>query len=239
MAIFGNLAEFPPHEVLSLVGARRGILAIRQPGRTIDLHLAEKSLHHFYENGLRVTDVLTLTDRFGRLLQSRAGEFWFMAGQGEAAGPLRLPVAQLIASTLRSLDERSAVLAELPSPHTIMVANGQTDLHFSEELQLYWERAQPHLRLGASALQLAGCTGITTDQSRWLLHRLRLAGAVRLRRAGEKTQFGISPSEADRRAPVGVSATAPDSGDLRGVSLGAPARGLLQRLITGFNGLFR
>lgn len=238
MAIFGDLSEMPAHEVLPFVGARCGVLAIRQPGRTIDLQLEKRHLVNYFENDLRVDDVLTLRDRFGRMLESHAGDFEFLPHASPAPAHLHLPVDQLIASTLQGLMERESAKPHLPSAHTIMVATGLLDLHLPEDLQIYWERALPHLRLGASALQLAGCTGITACQSRWHLHRLRLAGLVRVRRATEKTQFGLRLSEADTMAPLAATAIGTESVGLQNVRVAPPSPSVLHRLLAGFTKLF-
>lgn len=238
MAIFGDLSKMPAHEVLPLIGARRGVLAIRQPGRAINLQLEKRHLVNYFENDMRVDDVLTLRDRFGRMLESHAGDFEFLPNASPAPAHLHLPVDQLIASTLQGLVEREAAMALLPSAHTVMVATGLLDLHLPDDLQIYWERALPHLRLGASALQLAGCTGVTACQSRWHLHRLRLAGLVRVRRATEKTEFGLRLTEADAVAPLVATAIGSESEDLRNVRLAPPSHSILHRLLAGFAKLF-
>lgn len=236
MAIFGNFSELPPCEVISLVGRRSGLLAIRQPGHAVELSLAEGYLDAFSENGLPVLDVLTLSDRFRRLLESRTGDFRLEPGVARGLSGLHVPVDQLITSTLRDVGDREAAQASLPSAHTIMLTTGKPEPHLPEELRMFWERSEPHLQLGASALQLAGCTGISALQARWLLYRLRLAGLVRNRRSGEKTQSGSRLSESEVPAPL--AASAPESEDLRKVQLGSAAPSVLRRLLNSFSGLF-
>ncbi|MBS0658536.1 MAG: DUF4388 domain-containing protein [Verrucomicrobia bacterium] len=242
MAIFGDFSEIPPPEVLTAVGRRTGVLAAQVAGQALEVQLKNGFVLNFLADGLRTSDVLALSSRFGRLLEAKSGPFEFHPLEQRGEAQFYAPIDQLVASTLRSLSERDLAAAELPSALTVFVVTGRDGLHLPEDLQLFWERAYVHLQLGAAPLQLSGSTGVTALEARWHLHRLRLAGLVRPRRADERTDFGRRLSESDALAPIAVTAGTEASGpgaELGRVRLQQPPRSLLGRMMDGLSRLFR
>ncbi|MBS0658678.1 MAG: DUF4388 domain-containing protein [Verrucomicrobia bacterium] len=234
MPIFGELRDLPLPEVLGVVRPRRGVLILRQGIQAFDLEVSEGLLVNFVHNSGRVDDVLTLSERFGQLFELREGCFLFRPGAILCAPHLRVPLDQLVVSTQRSLRERAAVAADLPSPHTVFLATGDCELHLPEDLQVFWERATPALAGGAAALQLSGCTGVSVQHARWLLCRLRAVGLIRPRRPGESGAW--QPTTTPTVAPSGPGDVA--SVDLTGLRPAQPAASLLQRLSLGLRRFF-
>lgn len=240
MSIFGDLSAIPAHEVLTVVGRRSGVLLVQSGGRAIEVQVRNGFVVNFVVDGLRTGDVLSLSSRFGHLLEARNGSFEFQRDAPTPDPQFYVPVDQLVASTLKNLNERELAAADLPSALTVFVVTGHDGLHLPDDLQLFWERAYVHLQLGAAPLQLSGCTGVSAREAQWFLHRLRLVGLVRPRRAGEHTEFGQRLSEADTIAPIAVTATVePAAADLSGVRLEQPSRSLLGRMMDGLSRMFR
>lgn len=235
MAIFGNFHDFPPYEALMAVCKRTGTFVARLPARTVEIQLQAGRLVDFSENGAPVRDVLALSDRFHLMLEQREGEFEFFSREATGPRPYAAhPLQQIVSNAMGACVRMQNTEEDLPSEQTRFLPTGLQDVWLEEDLQLFWERAEPYFATGASALQLSGCTGVTARRAQWFLHRLRLAGLVRPRRAAEATDFGL-PIRVQK--PMELPAALPEAGLQARIERPAPS--LLGRVMDKLAGLFR
>lgn len=249
--IFGSFDEIPPAEALTVVSAETGVFTVTAPGSRDSLvYLEAGYLVAMTAESEPIQDSLRLRASFSHLLSLREGEFDFR--RSALLGVDRnfhLPLGQLITSSLAFATEISGDSVELSSADACFELDRRLDLWLGDELQLFWERAEPLLRGGCNAVELAEMAGIPVDRARWYLHKLRLAGLIRPRRlVGEqfptprwrrKSKPAVAPSLSTTPEPELASAVENSIPALREVKLATPSRPLLLRLIQGLTTLFR
>lgn len=221
-----------------LVAKRSGTFVARMPARTVEIQLRSGNLVDYTENGTSVRDVLALSDRFQNFLEQRTGGFEFFQAEGAAPHTqVAQQLAQLVSNAMGQAQDILQADAHLPSAQTRFLLTGKEGIWLQEDLQIFWERAEPHLRQAASALQLSGCTGVNVRKAQWFLYRLRLAGLVRPRRSAETTEYGLPIRiQAPMQMPA---ASEPGAGDLEGVKIARLSGGLFSRVAGRLAQLFR
>lgn len=242
MAIFGSFDELTPAEALTVVGKATGTLFIRTGDLgAMELHVRSGRVVGLTVCGRSVADTLELQGVVTDLVRRREGIFEFrrrsLEGQLGTVPTFDVPLAQLVMNGLGFTEEIGAFQDTLPSPKTVFELHRAPTIWLGDQLQPFFERVEAALRDGASAEELAIITRVSTDEARWFLYKLRLAGVIKAHRCA------AAPTLRKRLAP----ATTPEAetsswsrdADLRHVQVARPARAFLARLLTGLTSLLR
>lgn len=247
MAIFGSFEEIPPAEALSATGASMGIFTVRRPPHQHEVLLRGGMVVGWRENGQLLADVMQLHARIAELVGARDGTFQFRRLSAEQVrGPFEIPLQQILASGLAHQEDVGSA-EQLPSPRTVFERVEHRDMWLGDELQLFWERAEVRLRAGSHAEGLAALTGTSVSKAQQYLHRLRLAGMVRVRRlptdgVARWQSEELPPLPALAVKPAAAAPRRPDpfaQADLTGVRPALPSKPLVQRLMDGLARWFR
>lgn len=184
MAIYGSLGDLPAPEILNMLARRTGVLRLetgteRRQRTTYDLHLRENHLIGLFVGGRETTDPMLVTDVFRSLLDLTEGNFEFNTRTAdELRGSVRLPLTQLILSSATVIDELGAYRARFSHPTIIFQMVAPVEEHLPGDLELFWFRAEHHLRTGISAEALAAELSLSVEQVQLHFYKLRAAGTI-------------------------------------------------------------
>jgi len=203
LAIYGNLGDLPLPDILNMLARRSGLLEVAEgDGRRNDasyrLYLDRDRLRGLFVNGREFSDPFLVADAFRVLLNLEPGTFEFtILEESELQGTLALPVKQLILSSATVIDELNAYRARFPHPTIIFQSDVPVLEHLPGDLELFWMRAEPHLKTGMSAEELARELQLSVEQVQLHLYKLRTAGTIVPRRS-------YSPESGQQTAGAGA-----------------------------------
>ncbi len=215
MAVFGNLADLPFAEVISMVDNRIGKLELwNLPcSDRYELFVLNGHLRKLNVNGQEIIDPANIREHFIVLLNLKQGEFEFVKSDlHQINTTVRIPLQQVLLS-LNATYQTNSDSQHYADPRTRFEAVKMPD-HFKDSaLNKFWQDSHLNLISGTCAEELAQLQNIKLEQVLFHMYQLRIAGFIAPMR-------GVLPSTASTRlTPVTTSATASFGNSYRGSSL--------------------
>ncbi|HSI84595.1 MAG: DUF4388 domain-containing protein [Candidatus Methylacidiphilales bacterium] len=258
MAIFGTFNDMPLPDVLSLVGRSSGRFFITDLPTYVDyeLNFYDGALIALYINQNPLEDVVDVSHSMVELMRTRIGQFRYeRRPPQDLVEYFRLPVDQVLLSSLVVADEIDSLRPFLPNEKTVFVCTENTEKWMDEDLRNFYETSYQLLIEGASGEVIARETGQYLDQVLFCLYKLRSAGLICPCRANSRNMSAapamsalapvatasVSPSgstavhqEPEAGLVVATASVSPDgpSADLRNVKIQRPPRGFFSRIIS-------
>lgn len=222
MAIFGNLADMPLPDVLSMVGRGTGRFTVSNTSSQhyYERHLDKGMLTVLMVDNEPVHDLFELRNRMTELLNLNMGEFEFE----KLASTLLLThynfsIEMLLLSALAALDEVAAYRPHLPDCQTIFQVQPNKEAWLEGDLLEFWQCSAHLLTNGASAEKIAETTSLFTDHVLLCLYKLRMTGIIAPVRAFQsETELVFQRSMPLPPSAATTGLTDPDPGDPVAVS---------------------
>ncbi|PTY06071.1 hypothetical protein DB346_01510 [Verrucomicrobia bacterium LW23] len=240
MAIFGTFNDMPLPDVLSLVGRSSGRFFITDLPTYVDyeLNFFDGALIALYINQSPVEDVVDVSHSMVELMRTRIGQFRYeRRPPHDLVEYFRLPVDQLLLSSLAMADEIDAMRPFLPNEKTVFVCAENSEKWMDDDLRYFYELSYNLLNEGASGEVIATKTGQYLDQVLFCLYKLRSAGLiVPCRSPARAASPAVAPAQQQFAAPAMLSGAEPGlageendgaaaggpSADLRHVNIARP-----------------
>jgi chemotaxis protein CheX len=187
-AVYGALKDIPAEEVLGMAARGSSILRLRElpGGLSMELTVHRGQLRALKVNNEPVAGVLETRARVARLLKDSEGFFELLREPTPDAGPLDLPLKQLILSSMAEVPLEATLTPDspnLPLAETVFVMTDRQDYWLDPDTQIFLELASGALRIGASANMIASSTGMPPTEITRRLYVLQTAGLVAPMRA--------------------------------------------------------
>lgn len=182
MAIYGSISDLPAPEILNMLSRRTGLLRLTagsgaRRGSRYGLYLDQDELVAMFMDTREITDTMIIRDMFRGLLDLSEGSFEFESLPEEnMQRSVRLSVKQLVLSTATIIDELDNYRSRFPHPDIVFQVTSDIYEHLPGDLELFWMRAEPHLRRGISANKLADELNLSIDEVQLNFYKLRSAG---------------------------------------------------------------
>jgi hypothetical protein len=239
MAVFGNFADFPFPELLSLIGYRTGKIFIRNisADRQYEWHLHSATICGVILNSKPLDDVLQVRGCMLDLIEDSSSAFEFHRHSYEdLLHYFDLPTEHLVLSTAAAMDELSAYRKFFPNEQTYFQSNGQMDGWLDEQLLSFWERSSPFFKKGCNARELTENLHLNIEQVQLNLYKLRSVGKIiplRLYEGQLPSERPMAILEANIEAAVPVTTILPDlfSHVPSGSALPSKAKSLVKRMM--------
>lgn len=239
MAVFGNFADFPFPELLSLVGGRTGKILIRNNSadRQYEWHLHSATICGVLLNSEPLDDVLQVRGCMLDLIEDSSSAFEFHRhSYEELLHYFNLPTEHLVLSTAAAMDELSAYRKFFPNEQTYFQGNGQIDGWLDEQLLSFWERSSNFFIKGCNARELAENLHLNIEQVQLSLYKLRSAGKITPLRLYEGQSLSERPMailEANIEAAVPANTVIPELFNHvpSGSALPSKAKSLVKRMM--------
>lgn len=200
MAIFGSLEELPVPEILSMLGQRSGHLKVWDlpDDKRCDLYIDKGKLKALRVNGRRIQEVFEVREEMVSLLSTKRGSFEFDRCAPEALQQgLDASIQKLLLSAATAIDEIAAYRNNFADPRTRFQMLTTFDTWTDQELAHFWERAEPALKQGASADELADTLAMNLEQVQLILYKLRSLGVIEPVRQFQKQARAVRPFNPD------------------------------------------
>jgi hypothetical protein len=239
MAVFGNFADFPFPELLTLVGYRTGKILIRNTiaDKQYEWHLHSATICGVIVNSKPLDDVLQVRGCMLDLIDDSSSAFEFHRhSYEELLHYFNLPTEHLVLSTAAAMDELSAYRNFFPHEQTYFQSNGQMDIWLDEQLSSFWERSSSYFKKGCNARDLAENLHLNLEQVQLNFYKLRSVGKiapVRLYEGQALSERPLATLEANIEATASVNPYMPElfSQVPSGSALPSKAKGLVRRMM--------
>ncbi len=184
MAIFGNLTEFPLIEVMGMLERRCGVLRFNQVGRfqSLEFQLNNGRLQGLVVNGKVLRDGLAAKDLLVEVANQRQGTFEFQrvpADSGLLLNDLAIEVTEVLLRRATLDDEWNNYKDNLPDLETRFVLATQELIWLDDDLQRFWNQAEPFLEYGINTKELAQRLNLEFRLVQVNLYKLRATGVIR------------------------------------------------------------
>ena len=189
MSIFGSCADMMVPDVLVVLGARCGVLSLRDTGIApqVDLHIQDRQLTGLTVGARAIQSVADAEQAFMKAIFARKGTFAFTKAEAsQVRHDFRLPLEQLVLLSLTTLDEVERLQDILPSPGTVFQRTARRGVPADPLLREFIDRFDGDLRYGVSARQLSGEYGLPLESTLLSLHKLRTMGSIAPIRAAQR-----------------------------------------------------
>lgn len=160
MAVFGNLAEFPLSEVISMLERRCGVLRFTQVGRfqSLELQLNFGCLQGLLVDGLVLRNGLAAKDLLVEIANLRDGQFEFQPIPRNSElllNDLAIDIGKVLLQRATLDDQWNEYKNSLPEPDTRFVLASQDLVYLDDDLQQFWNQAELLFEYGISTQELA------------------------------------------------------------------------------------
>ncbi len=191
MAVFGNLTEFPLLEVVGMLDRRCGVLRFEKIGRysSLELHLNNAQLQGLVVDGKIFRDGAGAKNLLIDIANVREGQFEFqrLPVNSEAMlNDLAISINEVLLRRATLDDEWNHFQDSLPDIETRFVLASQELVWLEDELQSFWNQAEPLLEYGISSKDLAGRLTMDLQLVQVNLYKLRAAGVIRPARRSQE-----------------------------------------------------
>jgi hypothetical protein len=239
MAVFGNFADFPFPELLTLVGYRTGKILIRNKvaDKQYEWHLHSATICGVIVNSKPLDDVLQVRGCMLDLIEDSSSAFEFHRhSYEELLHYFNLPTEHLVLSTAAAMDELSAYRKFFPNEQTYFQSTGHIDVWLDEQLSSFWERSSRFLEKGCNARELAENLHLNLEQVQLNFYKLRSVGKIaplRLYEGQPSVERSVTILQANPEPEVSVQRSMPDlfSQVPSGSALPSKAKSLVKRMM--------
>jgi len=204
MSIFGHLEDLPFSELARVTQTQTGTLFLRTAlaGRSVEMHLQTGILLALFVDGFPVRDEQRVLTIINQLVDQGSGTFDF-----QSAHPTQLlhDTTYWLNDLLHRAHARTAVPEmRLPHPETRFIATRRPGA-VAPELQPIWQRVEPLLEGGASAVSLARQLQVSEHQARTMLYSLRAVDLIAPLRAASSATTPVPPLDSSTSLAVPIT----------------------------------
>lgn len=191
MAVFGNLAEFPLLEVVSMLEQRCGVLRFSKIGRfeSLEFHLNNSELQGLVVDGRVMRDGFAAKDIVVEIANARDGQFEFQrvpVTSPSLLNDLSIRISEVLLRRATLDDEWNKYKQNLPDIETRFVLSSQELIWLDGDLQNFWQQVEPLLEYGSSAKDLALRLSLDLQAVQLNLYKLRTIGIIRPARKAQE-----------------------------------------------------
>jgi hypothetical protein len=184
VAVFGNLTEFPLLEVVGMLERRCGVLRFEKIGHysSLEFHLNNAQLQGLVIDGKIMRDGFAAKNLLLEVANVREGQFEFqrLPLHSEAMlNDLAISVNEVLLRRAALDDEWENFRENLPDVETRFIVATQDLVWLDDELQAFWNQAEPFLEYGISTSDMAKRLTLDIRLVQVNLYKLRTAGIIR------------------------------------------------------------